>query len=435
MSPDGVPAAGLPDPRDRCSLYGLLSVLPPPVGVAVVRDGERVVVAAQPGEIVVADGDVAFDALDRMERERGFWVGYCAYDLGRAVERVHARATDDRHVPDLAFARFDARLTIHPDGSSTVDGTGPGRDTLERARWLARRIVAPTRPAPAPGWATTVDRNAHRLAVEQIRRLLHAGDCYQVNLTRRLSHPRALDPIPLFMSLWEHNPAPHAALVTFGTRGPAIALASASPELFLGVDGDRLTTRPIKGTDRDAGALARSAKDAAEHVMIVDLARNDLGRVCVPGTVGVPELMAIEAHPGLYHMVSTVSGRRRAGVSLGAVVRALFPAASITGAPKPRVMQIVEDVEPVRRGAYCGALGWIDGGAGRAQLAVTIRTFVIIATAGGGITDLGVGGGIVADSTAAREWDETTLKAARLLEAAGAGGGAAQDSGAPGVRS
>ena len=151
--------------------------------------------------------------------------------------------------------------------------------------------------------------------------------------------------------------------------------------------------------------------------MIVDLARNDLGRVCEYGSVQVPALFEVEAHPGLFHLVSTVTGRLRPGVDLADVVRATFPPASVTGAPKPRVMQAIEDLEPVRRGVYCGAIGWVDGDRGRAELAVAIRTFTIA----DGRTHLGVGGGIVADSQPDDEWVETELKAARLLAAAGAG--------------
>ena len=179
-------------------------------------------------------------------------------------------------------------------------------------------------------------------------------------------------------------------------------LVGASPERFLRIDGDDIETSPIKGTDASPHALARSRKDLAEHVMIVDMARNDLGRVCRLGSVGVPRLTAIERHPGLAHMVSTVRGQLRNGAGLADVVRATFPPASITGAPKPRVMQIIDELEPVRRGYYCGAHGWIDGDAQRADLAVTIRTFVVSRG-----TDLGVGGGVVADSTAANEWDES----------------------------
>jgi para-aminobenzoate synthetase component 1 len=159
--------------------------------------------------------------------------------------------------------------------------------------------------------------------------------------------------------------------------------------------------------------------------MIVDLARNDLGRVCAPGSVRVPELCAVESHPGLHHLVSTVRGHLRDDVGLGALVRATFPPASVTGAPKPRVLQAIEDLEPVRRGVYCGALGWIDTSAGdpervTADLAVAIRTFTVLGTPGSGCTHFSVGGGIVADSRPDAEWAETELKAARLLAVAGA---------------
>jgi para-aminobenzoate synthetase component 1 len=195
-----------------------------------------------------------------------------------------------------------------------------------------------------------------------------------------------------------------------------LAVVSASPERFLRVDGRYVETRPIKGTAVDGAFLRDSEKDHAENVMIVDLARNDLGRVCEFGSVAVPGLMDIEPHPGLHHLVSTVTGTLRADIGLRELVRATFPPASVTGAPKPRVLQTIEDLEPVRRGVYCGAVGWIDADQARVDLAVAIRTF----TLAGGRSYLGVGGGIVADSIAAREWAETELKAARLLAAVGA---------------
>jgi para-aminobenzoate synthetase component I len=176
-------------------------------------------------------------------------------------------------------------------------------------------------------------------------------------------------------------------------------------------------TRPIKGTAADPEALRRSAKDRAENVMIVDLARNDLGRVCLYGSVEVPTLCGLEPHPGLYHLVSTVRGTLRPGVGAGALLRATFPPASITGAPKPRVLRAIEDLEPCRRGVYCGAVGWFDTGEQALDLNVAIRTFVVTA----GRTHLGVGAGIVADSDPAGEWRETELKVARLLAAVGAG--------------
>jgi para-aminobenzoate synthetase component 1 len=259
-------------------------------------------------------------------------------------------------------------------------------------------------------------RAAHDAAVAVIHELLGAGECYQVPLTRRIEFDAAPSPYALFDAIVRAGDAPHAALLTFGDALPDVAVVSASPELFLRVDGRGVETRPIKGTAPDAETLRASEKDHAENVMIVDLARNDLGRVCDFGSVHVPSLCAIEAHPGLHHLVSTIRGRLRDDVTLGALVRATFPPASVTGAPKPRVLQAIEDLEPVRRGAYCGALGWIDADRDRAELAVAIRTF----TVAGDRTFFGVGGGIVADSSAAAEWRETDLKAARLLAAAGA---------------
>lgn len=402
---------------DAASLPGLLRAIPSESGMVVVRDGLDFVVATRPSEVIVADGPTAFGELDRVERSGGWWAGYLAYDLGRSVEPVNPRAEDDRSLPDLVLARFEARLVLHPDGSTEVIGDGEGRAELTRSLWQGRRTVTPS-PPRARSWSTSIDRSEHAAAQRRIHDHLDAGNCYQVNLTRRLTHDRAVDPVTLFVALVEQNPSPHACLLRFGTRGPAVAIVGASPELFLRVDGTSMMTRPIKGTHRDAAALAASTKDAAEHIMIVDLARNDLGRVCVPGSVRVPDLMAVETHPGLHHMVSTVVGERRAEVGLGDAVRALFPAASITGAPKPAVMQIIEDLEPIRRGVYCGATGWIDATSSdqlRAELAVAIRTFTITARH----TDLGVGGGIVADSFAADEWHETELKAHRLLAAAG----------------
>jgi para-aminobenzoate synthetase component 1 len=360
-------------------------------GYAIARDGDVWLFGEQPSEVVVANGSAAFDALDEIARG-GFWVGFCAYDLGRAIERVEPRTPDDLGLPDLVFARFERprRLRALPDLGHGVLELGPAE--------------------------TSLDRDAHARGVGAIHELLAAGECYQVNLTRRITADAAPDPRALFAALARVNPAPHACLCVFGDALPGVAIVSASPETFLRVDGRSVETRPIKGTSTDPAALAASAKDRAEHVMIVDLARNDLGRVCEYGSVRVSSLLAPEAHPGLHHLVSTVRGRMREGVSLGALLRATFPPASVTGAPKPRVLQAIEDLEPVRRGVYCGAVGWIDADRGRAELAVAIRTFVLAA----GRTHLGVGGGIVADSNADAEWAETELKAARLLAAAGA---------------
>jgi para-aminobenzoate synthetase component 1 len=357
------------------------------LGHAIVRDGGRWIECDDAREVVVANGTDVFDALDEIARG-GFWVGFCAYDLGRSIERVTSHAVDDLGLPDLAFVRFARREAISepPRGTVPVE-LGPGTSSL------------------------TPEEHAQR--VEAIRTLLLAGECYQVNLTRRIAFDTEPDPFALFSRVPD---APHAMACTFGDALPGVAIVSASPELFLRVDGTRVETRPIKGTAHDRASLVASAKDHAENVMIVDLARNDLGRVCEFGTIVVPELLTVETQPGLHHLVSAVTGTLRPHIGMGDVLRATFPPASVTGAPKPRVMQAIDELEPVRRGIYCGAIGWIDGDVGRAELAVAIRTFVI---ANGGTT-LGVGGGIVADSRADAEWAETELKAAHLLHVAGA---------------
>jgi para-aminobenzoate synthetase component 1 len=400
---------------------GLVSSLPPGTAAAAVRRGRSTVVGAAPSEVVVASGVDAFAALDSLTP--GFWVGWCSFELGHAAERVVARgaSAEPASVPDLVFARFDALAVVDPRGGVRVRGTGPGRALLEHARTVpgACPPVAPTH------WRSGLDRDEYAARVEVVLEMLRAGECYQVNLTRRLTCDDAVDPIALHGALARTHPAPHLALLQLPELGLGTAVVSASPERYLRVRHREVETRPIKGTAATSAALRGSSKDHAENVMIVDLARNDLGRVCEAGSVQVPSLCAIESHPGLHHLVSTVRGRVRDDVGLGELVRATFPPASVTGAPKPRVLQAIEDLEPVRRGVYCGALGWIDTSADdpervSADLAVAIRTFTVLGTPGAGCTHFAVGGGIVADSRPEAEWAETELKASRLLAVAGA---------------
>jgi para-aminobenzoate synthetase component 1 len=406
---------------------GLIARLPPGAPVAAVRRGRSTVVGVDPTEVVTANGADAFAMLDALVP--GFWVGWCAFELGHAAERVVSRGAslEAPSVPDVAFARFDAVAVVDEHGGIRVRGDGPGRIPLERAALDTPIGAVPE--LPDTRWTSGLDRDAHRARVESILELLRAGVCYQVNLTRRLTCGDAVDPIALYGALTRTHPAPHTALLRLPGVGPGTAVVSASPERFLRVRSRQVETRPIKGTAATRMALRASSKDHAENVMIVDLARNDLGRVCEAGSVHVPSLCSIESHPGLHHLVSTVRGRLRDDVGIGTLVGATFPPASVTGAPKPRVLQAIEDLEPVRRGVYCGALGWIDTSAaepGRveADLAVAIRTFTVLGAAGAGSTQFGVGGGIVADSQPDAEWDETELKAARLLRVAGAEAGA-----------
>jgi para-aminobenzoate synthetase component I len=403
------------------SATALLSALPATVDAAVVRDGTRFVVAAAPDALRVASGRDALDTLDRLPP--GWWAGFLSYELGRAVEQVSPRPHPNGHgdeppLPALVLARFPARLVLDPaSGRCELHGHGEARRLLTRAAEAARDSARAAASPTLARWHTSLDRIAFEQRVTTILEHIGAGDCYQVNLTRRLTCEQAVDPVALFAALERCNPSPHGALLRMGGASdvPAMAVVSASPERFLSWRGRDVETRPIKGTATNPTTLAGSAKDRAENVMIVDLARNDLGRVCEPGSVAVPALCELEAHPGLHHLVSTVRGQRRAGTGVGALVRATFPPASVTGAPKPRVMQIIEDLEPVPRGVYCGAVGWIDTERDAGDLNVAIRTF----TVADGSTHLGVGAGIVADSEPGAEWAETELKAARLLAAAG----------------
>jgi para-aminobenzoate synthetase component 1 len=261
-------------------------------------------------------------------------------------------------------------------------------------------------------WETTWSARDYRDAVESVRGSIRAGDVYQVNLVQHLAASFDGDAASLARSLTPLRPLRPEPLV-----GDGWAIVSASPELFLERRGRLLRTMPIKGT-RPAGAgseLGRSEKDAAEHVMIVDLERNDLARVCEPGTVRWPELMATRELAGVEHMVSRVEGTLREGVGLAEILEATFPGGSVTGAPKIAAVDLIADLEPVGRGASMGALGTVRGN-GDFELVLTIRTFAISE----GRIHLWVGGGIVWDSDAAAEVDESWVKARPLLDAIGA---------------
>ena len=413
----------------------LLRQLPPDVGAVAMRRGDCTVVAAEPSEVFVAEGAEALTGLDHLRP--GFWAGFLAFELGHSVERVtHSPSTgasrESASVPDTVLARFDARAVIGPDGhielqrdantwriaGSAIERATRTMTSVRGARCAPLALVAER----SAGWRSSLTRDDYEARVREVLALLEAGECYQVNLTRRLTRDHALDPVSLYSALVARHPAPHTALLRLDVGGNRLGVVSASPERFLRRAGSNVETRPIKGTAATAAGLRASAKDRAENVMIVDLARNDLGRVCVPGSIHVPMLCAVEAHPGLHHLVSTVRGTLRNDVGTAALVRATFPPASVTGAPKPRVLQAIEELEPVRRGVYCGALGWFDTADHSADLAVAIRTFTMHGLASDGCTHFGVGGGIVADSCPRAEWEETELKAARLLAVASGDG-------------
>ncbi|MGD9954635.1 MAG: chorismate-binding protein [Candidatus Nanopelagicales bacterium] len=270
-----------------------------------------------------------------------------------------------------------------------------------------------TGPAP-DAWTSSASREEYVEAVEEVRSRIAAGDVYQANVCRVLSaplpDPHRADVAGLAALLRRGNPSPYGGFVRLPEQ--QVHVATASPELFLRRHADVVESGPIKGTGRTADDLA--PKDSAENVMIVDLVRNDLGAVARTGSVTVPHLLAVEEHPGLVHLVSTVRAELRAGTTWPQLLAASFPPGSVTGAPKSSALRIIDDVERASRGPYCGAVGWVDADRGTAELAVAIRTFWLQ----DGEVRFGTGAGITWGSDASREWDETEQKAARLLQVA-----------------
>lgn len=374
-----------------------------PVAVFRSKDGAGVLTWAS-GETKVADGD-AFRYLDAFLQQHPHLVaaGYWSYDLRYQLERLPRLAEDDLHLPDCWVGLYpQCKVIDSPD--------------------VGRPVAGPRKPEWSTTVAPTVSRVQYEAAVRRVLEYIAAGDCYQVNLSQRFSTPLLCTPWALYERLRAVSPAPYAAFVDCGDH----QVLSSSPELLLSASGGYVETRPIKGTrprgrtpeeDRDRAAeLLASEKDRAELLMIVDLERNDLGRVCEFGSVHVPALYTLESFANVHHLVATVRGKLRAGTSPLECLRAAFPGGSITGAPKIRSMEIIEELEPFRRGVYTGALGWVDAH-GNGEWNIAIRTLLTQ----GDRAYFHVGGGIVADSDPAAEYEETLTKAAGMLRALGAG--------------
>ena len=371
-------------------------------------------------------------------------VGFAGYEAGRLLERLHPARMPSPGMPDICFAFYDSILACDTlRGEAWLAGAGlrgPWASSSEaqasRARAIAVRLATapPDRPhrqfRMTSELRTSLPREKYVAAVRTIKEAIRQGEIYQADLTRRFSSTWAGDPVALFLGLREISPAPFSAFLDFGRT----KVVSSSPERFLRVGGRRVETRPIKGTrprqsnpvaDRKMALdLVRSQKDAAEHVMIVDLERNDLGRVCQAGTVKVAELAALEVYPQVFHLTSTVTGRLRDGVTAIDALRATFPGGSIAGAPKIRAMDILAGLEPEPRDIYTGAVGWFSF-SGDCDLSIAIRTV----TLSGRKLSFGVGGGIVADSDPNEEYEETLHKARGMMRALGAigDGGAEAD--------
>jgi para-aminobenzoate synthetase component I len=387
-------------------------------------------------------------------------VGYFSYDLCHFIERLPSTAIDDLKLPESYFAFYDAIMAFdHLEGKAYLVATGfpemEEKQRLRRARmrleemkdWLcpSHSVIAVSRsPEQSEGEAkhccdrdcfvATAPRNDRQNkeitlksnfspeeyieAVNRVREYIAAGDVFQVNLSQRFEADLKISPYELYKRLRTVNPAPFASYLNF----PGVAIVSASPERFLKVQGDLVETRPIKGTrprgrapveDQSlAQELTRSIKDRAENVMIVDLERNDLGRVCHYGTIKVTELAILETFPTVFHLTSTVVGKLRRGKSNIDLLKATFPGGSITGAPKVRAMEIIDELEPTKRSVYTGSIGYLSFN-GDMDINIVIRTFLIEE----GRAYFQVGGGIIYDSDSEAEYVETLDKAKALIQA------------------
>jgi para-aminobenzoate synthetase component 1 len=381
---------------------------------------------------------------------QGGFAGYFGYEWGRHFERIPSPRADEFGVPSLhlgiynwvvSFDRAQRRAWVVSAGYPMLPSDLQRSQAESDLRYVCDLLAGPVQPprpperhddfdmpagdlAPQyplpgfPGVTSNFDRAGYEAAVARVVEYIRAGDCYQVNLSQRLLAPLREHPLDLYGRLRRLNPAPFAAYFDLGE----FQVLSASPERFLRVENGEVETRPIKGTRprgrtpaEDAALitdLASSAKDRAENVMIVDLLRNDLGRVCEFGSVRVPRVCEVETFRYVHHLVSEVRGKLRPECSPLDLLRAAFPGGSVTGAPKVRAMEIIAELEPTARGPYCGSLGFI-GFDGTMDTNILIRTF----TAGRGWVQFPVGGGIVADSDPRREYEETLHKAAGLLKA------------------
>jgi para-aminobenzoate synthetase component 1 len=409
------------------------------------------------GALRAALAPIATDAVPGLPPFQGGAAGYIGYDWGATLERLPSPRYDDLGIPDVVLGLYDWVLAWdHCEQAAWLISTGApvegprreqsARERLEMVRarlatpapdmnpgaerpGLAReaappRVAAPSYPvvgvegAEEIGLRSTFTHRGYLSAVARVREYILAGDIFQANLSQRFQVALAEPPLALYNRLRRVNPAAFGAYLDFGD----LQVLSVSPERFLRLSGRRVETRPIKGTrPRGMGpmhdallgrVLAESDKDRAENVMIVDLLRNDLSRVCRAGTVRVPELFALEQHPTVHHLVSTVVGELEQGMDAVDLLRATFPGGSITGAPKLRAMEIIADLEPTRRGVYCGSLGYL-AATGEMDTSIAIRTAVVR----NGEVYFQAGGGIVADSDPEAEYRETLDKAQGIIRA------------------
>jgi len=346
----------------------------------------------------------------------GGWLGYFGYDLGRTIESMPSKAINDINLPQMAIGLYLDALIYDKHQQSWFYVSQPNVDRLALYQQYLDKSVTSKNFALNSQWQSNMSQADYASKFAKIEDYLKSGDCYQINLAQRFSAHYKGSPWSAYIKLREANKAPFSSFINH----PQGAILSISPERFILVNNNKVETKPIKGTlprkadaledQHQANLLANSAKDRAENVMIVDLLRNDLGKVAKPGSVNVPSLFAIESFPAVHHLVSTVTSELDEDKTAVDQLKAAFPGGSITGAPKIRAMEIIEELEPHRRSIYCGSIGYLSA-CGNMDTSITIRTLVchnqqIYCWAGGGI---------VADSKVELEYQETYDKVNKIL--------------------
>ncbi len=343
-------------------------------------------------------------------------LGYFSYDLGRRVESMPEFAAKDLQTPDMAVGLYEWALVVDHKLKTAIL---VGQNTQAAWQWLNSQSPVDVEDFKLIGdWQSNMTQASYATRFDRVQEYLLSGDCYQINLAQRFNAPYQGSEWQAYLKLEAANQAPFSAFI----RMPKSTLLSISPERFLELKDNVIETKPIKGTrprgvdtvqdQANAQDLQTAEKDQAENLMIVDLLRNDIGRVASPGSVHVPKLFDIESFPAVHHLVSTIRANLNPQYSAADLLRACFPGGSITGAPKVRAMQIIEELEPHRRSAYCGSIGYISRH-GRMDTSITIRTLV----AENNKLYAWAGGGVVADSDCASEYQETLDKLSKILPA------------------
>jgi len=385
----------------------------------IIRDGVSRTSGADPFALVKQELIADFTGFDELPFNGGA-IGYFAYDLARRLEKLPVIARDAEHIPDMAVGIYEWAVVVdHQQQKSFLTGC------CDQQKWQELILKFSTLPeqqehrefAVVSDISCNMDKAAYIQAFDRIKHYLKEGDCYQVNLTQRFVADCQGDPWVAYQKLRELNAAPFSCYLNL----PEVQVLSSSPERFLKLTNGVVETKPIKGTrprkqdgsedQQQIKLLENSKKDRAENLMIVDLLRNDLSKICKKGSVKVPKLFAIESYTTVHHLVSTVTGVLADGAHAPDLLRSCFPGGSITGAPKIRAMEVIEELEPDRRGVYCGAIGYI-GFNGNMDTNIAIRTLVH----SDGTIRFWAGGGIVNDSVLEEEYQECFDKVAALTQ-------------------